>query len=431
MSEPTLDTLGYTWMRTPQQVPSGSQEKVDINSVAVSADGTRVVTGTFSHTYKNQKGVALLRGSPQAVKEATCNPPAIEPLGVYCYDDQGNLLWSDPFNAQGGVYWVAVSADGAVAAAGGCWKVTCVPGTDGHEHEKTQGFVRAYEVSSGKILLNELTEGRVNQVAFSEDGKYLVSAADSLTMYRRREDDDGTYQGMGVYTPSDNSGVVSVAISDSGMFFVCSTYGGGLSLMENKGGLFARVAKWSVPQKAGQKYPSFCHMLSMAPNGNYFAGGGQDGEFHMFETAKFLQTQEPTYSYSIPGGGGAVYGVAIAPDGSCFAGTTNVKTEGAVYLVKPGVAPDCTLIKKCPTAHNPNCVVINSDIGLMAVADGHPDGQNGSFYLGDLKDDGKGMWSLTTPNMSWPIAISGSGNAVVGGCDYPGNLYYFKIDPPA
>ena len=167
-------------------------------------------------------------------------------------------------------------------------------------------------------------------------------------------------------------------------------------------------------------------MLSMAPSGDCFAGGGGDGQFYFFKTAEFRNAPGPASTYHIPEGHGAVYGVAVAEDGSSYAGTMNVVDAGAVYLVNPTSAVG-TLIKKFDTAKNPNCVTINSGAGLMAVADGHPDGHKGNFYLYENIDTTpQQKWGFETPNMSWPIAISGNGKTVVGGCDYPGNVYYFS-----
>jgi outer membrane protein assembly factor BamB len=75
------------------------------------------------------------------------------------------------------------------------------------------------------------------------------------------------------------------------------------------------------------------------------------------------------------------------------------------------------------TARNPNCASLNLSQGMLAIADGHPDGSPGNFYLLNTAD-GSLRWQYGTSNMSWPIMISASGNAVVAGSD-DSNIYYF------
>jgi hypothetical protein len=81
---------------------------------------------------------------------------------------------------------------------------------------------------------------------------------------------------------------------------------------------------------------------------------------------------------------------------------------------------------------NPNSAAFNTAHRLLAVADGHPDGTPGHFYL--YENVGRSLlpppsraslrWQFTTNNMSWPIAISAAGNAIVAGSDDT-NIYYF------
>ena len=116
-----------------------------------------------------------------------------------------------------------------------------------------------------------------------------------------------------------------------------------------------------------------------------------------------------------------------------FAGVVNEGTRGSVHLISI-VNGEPALRRRFETAHNPNCVRLNTTRGVMAVADGHPDGTPGAFHVYEgvfpLPPDSEIAtdlaWTYETPsNMSWPIAISRDGSAVVGGSD-DSFVYYFS-----
>ncbi|MBI2498437.1 MAG: hypothetical protein HYV75_11170 [Opitutae bacterium] len=135
--------------------PSGG--KYYINSVAVSADGGRVVGGTYYHVYGSSE---LRRGPAGRPAAGGATSPDDGTFGVYCYSGSGQPLWQDEFAGWQGVYWVALSADGTRAAAGGFMSATA-----------PQGFIRAYAAANqGSLLLSRPTQQRVNQVALSGDG---------------------------------------------------------------------------------------------------------------------------------------------------------------------------------------------------------------------------------------------------------------------
>src|SRR4051794_19872794 len=71
-----------------------------VNSAAISDDGQRVVAGTFIHDYPNN---SMVHGT----------------FGTFAYDAAGNQLWGDTLSTWDGVFAVAISGDGSVAAGGG------------------------------------------------------------------------------------------------------------------------------------------------------------------------------------------------------------------------------------------------------------------------------------------------------------------------
>lgn len=402
--------------KTPAWKISPAGGKYYINSVAVSADGGRVLGGTYYHRYGAQEARHAPAAPPPPADPGTAPSPEDGLFGVYCYDARGIPLWKDEFQGWQGVYWVGLSADGTRAAAGGLL-----------QQISPQGFVRIYDAADqGRILLSHPTQQRVNQVALSGDGTWIVSAAESLILFRRNPN-PGTppYVLSDVYSPGNNDGIVSTAISDDGLTVVYADYNGYIGVFANEAGKLVLRARWKVP---GTGKGDFCHMIDLAPDGKAFAAGGAAGVFYYFDVAAFVATGQPTGHYAT-GVAGAVYGVAVAESGGVYAGIVNNGEAGTAYLVLPagGAAPPQIIAS--PVARNPNGAALNATYGLLAVADGHPDGTPGHFYLYNLIQTGARpvlvlRWMFQTGNMSWPIAISARGNAVVGGSD-DSCIYFF------
>lgn len=390
--------------------PSGG--KYFVNSVAVSADGDRVIAGTFFHTYgANESRRGPARRSVSSSENGT--------FGTYCYDATGRQLWANEFTGWQGVYWVAISADGAKAAAGGLMA-----------ESPQAGFVRAFEVNTaGKLLLDYPTQQRVNQVALSEDGEWLVSAAETLVLFHFDPKNGGSYVKSDEFTPVSTSvlsgyanAIVSVGISSDGATIVYADYSGNIGVFANDAGKLSLRKGWKLPA-------SFCHMIQLTPDGRAFAAGGAAGVFYWCDTAQFVADGAPTITYPT-GLSEAVYGVAIAEKGDVFAGVVNVGDTGRAYAVtvadfEPQVTDQFSILR------NPNSVSLNLAHGLLAVADGHPDGTPGHFYLfSGIVPAGESMvapilrWIYETGNMSWPVVISTNGKAVVGGSDDT-YVYYF------
>ena len=381
-----------------QTVPG--QSSYYINSVATSGDGSRNVGGTFFHSYGESSALATNTANP-----ASTGPSQTGTFGTYCYDRSGNPLWKDEFTGWQGVYWVDISASGAFAASGGWFS-----------QNPYAGFVRAYNASNGQLLLNYPTKQRVNQVALSGDGTWLISAAESVVLFQLS---NGTYQKMAEFpalpASTGSNYFVTAGLSADGSTIVCADYAGNVLLIQNTSHHLALIKQWKLPS-------GYSHMVRLAPNGQTFVSGGQAGNFYLFDTAQFTSSGQPTVTYQT-GVSGSVYSVAVADDGSSFVGVVNANTsQGTVYYVGRS-GSTATLLWQYQTAHNPNCAWLNVSKGLLAVADGHPDGTPGAFYLLNTAT-GTLRWQFPTTNMSWPIAISADGSGVLAGSD-DSHLYYF------
>lgn len=124
-----------------------------VNSCAVSADGSRVVAGTSQEFGQGQ-------------------------FAVVCFDADGTQLWCKPVGtpeAYQGVFWVAISADGSTVAAGG------------ELADGSQGFLVAFDGDTGfPLYSNTDLPGRVNQVSLSDDGVLLLACyLNTIALFRR------------------------------------------------------------------------------------------------------------------------------------------------------------------------------------------------------------------------------------------------------
>ncbi len=377
-----------------------------INSVAISGDGSKVVGGTFYHSYGTSTRYDTVGTKPAPAKAGTTDS-----FGIYCYNQSGTALWSQQISHYEGVYWVDISTDGAYAAAGG-W----MTGSPNYA-----GFVRAYDANTGSQLLDYATGGRVNQVGLTSNGTWLISASNTLVLFKRV---NGVFGKTAEYTPvGTNPTVVTAAISADGNTIVAADYSGNILLFKNEGGLLVLFKQWKMPSGSS-------HCVRVTPDGKAFAAGGSQGYFYFFDTEQFIATGQPTISSQISSKS-AVYGVAIADDASAFVGISNLNSTavgGLVYFVPTANNPTGTPSWTYQTARNPNCASLNLAAGLLAVADGHPDNSPGNFYLLN-SSTGSVIWQYGTTNMSWPIMISANGNAVVAGSD-DSNIYYFTSAAP-
>ena len=373
-----------------------------VNSTAISADGQRVVAGTFYHVYTN------LMAEPA---------PALESnqFGTYCYDGDGTPLWADMFEGYEGVYSVGISGEGNVAASGGWFSNT----------PALQGFVRAYDVESGpdNILDYRLGE-RVNALALSSDGAFLIAAADDVYLFQQS---GGVFSDtpakLVLASPPAGSTIPNsaqaVAITSDGAWILAGDYYGNLYLVENDNGSFGTQYVWSDTTAL-----TTIHAIAMTPDGQWFAvaGGGPTSTVYLFSQTS-MTLAAPTYAgmYTLDTGG-RVGWVAITDDGTMLSAIGNKAKAGSVVTIKND-AGTLSKIWEQPTQHNPNSTSMDASGKYVSVADGYPDGNPGSFSLYDGAT-GDQMWSYPTPNMNWPMFVSADGSGIAAGTD-GGAVYYF------
>ena len=369
-----------------------------INSTAISANGERVVAGTFYHAYAPQMG-------------ALPAPPALpNEYGTYCFNGDGEQLWVDKFQGYEGVYAVAISGQGNVAASGG-W----------YSSSPFEGFIRAFDVDSGPAnILDFRVPERVNALALSADGTYLVAGADKLYYFQQTNGVFSTPTEIPLLPPPSGAksanNAQAVSISSDGTWILCGDYFGNVYLVSN--GSLDKPFIWS-----GAPVVSTIHSVAMTPDGNWFAACGSGSAVYVFDRNSMVYAPKSTYAGSLTlDTGGRIGWVAITDDGMFLTAIGNNGTAGSVV----GIKNDAGTLSKAwesPTNHNPNSTSMDAAGKFVAVADGYPDKKPGSFSLFDGAT-GKSLWSYPTPNMNWPMFISADGTGIAAGTD-DGIVFYF------
>ncbi|HVF31344.1 MAG TPA: WD40 repeat domain-containing protein [Pyrinomonadaceae bacterium] len=373
-----------------------------VNSTAISGDGTTVVAGSFYHIYTPQMAAD---GIPAQQSTAPTT------FTTYCYSGEGKLLWSDPFEGYQGVYAVAVSGDGSVAASGG-W----------YSHVPLKGFVRAYNVAKGPpYLFHYPLNARVNALALSQDGSTIVAAADQVYLFQA---DNGVFPAepavLELKPPPTGQTIPNsaqaVAISSDGTIILVGDYYGNVYYVSNDNGKLGTPYIWSNTTLTR------LHTIAMTPSAGWFAASGNDSTVYVFSDGSM--TGNPTaVTGTLKLDTGRIGWIAISDNGQFLTAVGNIGNTGTVVGIANGAGGTLTKLWETPTAHNPNSTSMTADGKYVTAADGYPDGNPGTFYL-FAGATGKQIWSYPTTNMNWPMFISPDGSGIAAGSDN-GTLYYF------
>lgn len=379
----------------------------DINSVAVSADGGVIVAGTFFHDYGAQAipPEASARDGERKIGERM-SPAATRSdvgddqhghYGTYAWNRAGTLLFADEFVGWQGVYWVDVASDGHTVASCG-WR----------SQDPYAGFIGAWSVSGGNELLAYTLPGRGNMVSLDARGHTLLAGADQGYVFHRAG--DGGFDGpscIALSTSGDT--VVATGIAGDGATGLVASYQGEIILFRIVQGQPASLARWQLPDAV------YTHYAVLSGDGRRAYAGASDGTLYAFDVAGFLQSPGAAWQAAIPDGAKTIYGLACSEDGDAVAIAGNL-SQGGVVAVYANAGTQATLRWTAHSAHSPNCLAFDPGGHWLALADGHPDGTPGAFYLWDARD-GALSWSWPSGNMSWPIRIAGDASIVVGGSD--------------
>ncbi|MGA2178560.1 MAG: WD40 repeat domain-containing protein [Verrucomicrobiota bacterium] len=388
-----------------------------INWLSMSGDGNVIFTGTFAFTNWGNFTVAS-------------------------FNKSGTMLWQDNdfTNFYEGVNWTGISRDGQYAAAGG-WVATATH----------QGFLRAYATGTGARLLDDRPPGRVEGIALSTNGTWLVSASEDLRLYQLRflrfpilVWNSKIVPNIHVpwwnwlipiwktcifYTPTSTNAPSgdtfhTVAMSGDGHWIVAGGSAGKVRLFENQSNTLVLTELWQT--NASTYYAQF---VDMTPDGNWFAVAYLDGHVEMFNRASFASTDKPVWDYTVNTTGKKVWSVHVATNGTEVAAASLELggSGGGICMIqnKAGSGGTYTpnLLWNFPTIKGPNPGLGMDDNNQYVVgADGY--NSAGHFYLLNAVT-GAQIWDYATSTMNWPIAISGDGHSIAGGGD-SGIVYHWQ-----
>ena len=393
---------------------------LQINSTAISANGATMITGT-------------------SIEGASSDD-----FAVYCYvtgdGSSGQLAWSDPLGqtAYDGIFWVAISADGAYAAAGGSY------GKSG------PGFLRLYNVAEGASSRQEFaTTGRVNEVEMSADGTTVVAVfEDTVSLYTRS---GGTYQLTGTAT-LPGAYVRTCAISPDGTWVAVggnqddatptrtrrpssprrttSSGTGFVTVFINQQGVIDAASTWKPT--AG--------VLRVVMTGAFVANANEDGSVQLYSRVfmnvytlawTFWPTPQVSYIYALAIGQTADGTVYVAAGGN---DPSTSPSAGTLFMIRSaanagGTGFDATQLwsQALPYAPNP-ATNMDAAVTTVTAAVGEPHSGTetpGDFYLFDAMT-GTSPWGgpYATSIMNWAMVINTAGTAVFGGSDN-GYIYYW------
>ena len=428
----------------------------EVNSVAISSNGQTVVAGTYYF-------------------EAT--PPSDNfEVGTYVYKANGDLLVNDTFppkpdlvngNYANGIYWVAMSRDGKWAASGGGGPSTNPLDPLG------EGYVYAYEVARGNKRMAEYKGniGRVNMVALSGDGSYLVAGADATYVFSRRDGQFGVPLKKDLHSLAGVK-VPAVAISDDGRWIVYGTQpsdrtAGWVVLSPNQAASrpvgsppnapAAEIGEtdWQLPDN------QYVMSVAMASDGSGFAVVATNHHnaaplsipvvcnvyffsMNCKEATYFPTCKQPAWSQKlgVETSSGFQYctgtlSVAVsdrletADEAHQYVsavgnmGVTGSSMTGYVFFL------DVIQRKQCwnrPTEHGPNSTSMDKDGQFVTVADGYQ--QPGKFYLFDQQGNSQLLDGPQPSQMAWPMQISADASAIAAGSD-DSKVYYFALTTKA
>lgn len=364
---------------------------LQINSVAVSDDGQRCIAGT-SEEY----------GSGQ--------------FSVVCYNGDGSARWSAPFggaDSYQGVFWVAISADGARAAAGG-------------ETSKTAGLLTIYDGSTGAVIFSAAQTSRVNQLCFSHDGSTLLACfGNTLALYRS----SGSSFALVATHDFSPFGCNSCALSADGTVAAVSSrnYDTGQGQVTSLG-----LSASGMTVTGSATFAAGAMRVAMTACGSYWAAAFHDGSCALFSQST---PNGALWSYRSPEPGlGVAYGIAVTQTSqgrvvvACGANLGTPATHGGLLYVVESVAGSATPLWQSYLQYSANPgVSLDTNALYVTATDGSPTqggGESpGNFYLFNGAS-GAPVWTYPTATMNWPMVITPDGSAVLGGSDTGSVIYW-------
>ncbi|MFZ1029853.1 MAG: caspase family protein [Limnoraphis robusta] len=267
-----------------------------VNSVAFSSDGKYILSGSADKTVKLwSKEGQLLKTLPlkDRVNSVSFSPSSDRMITgssdgtIQLWSTKGELLKTFKGH-QGSARSIAFSSDGKYIVSGGIEDST----------------VRLWTVE-GK-LLKTFTGQKfgVMSVTFSPNGKYIISGGRDRTL-RLWSVEDGL-----LATKEHEAGVTSVSFSQDGEYIVSSSF-------DNSSRLWTIVDGSDLVELAAFRgHEAQVYSTAITPDNKLLISGGRDGTIRLWST----QAQPSQLLKKTEDGAGIVTSVAFSPDGKYIAG---------------------------------------------------------------------------------------------------------------
>ena len=432
-------------MSTNPSSPAWTLPPAQVNSVAISDDGTRCVYGS---SYERGKGYFY----------------------TYLYDGQGNRLWKKPIVADQttyqGVFWVDISGDGAFVASGG---ETVNPKDD--PTCKTPGFLQMFVASTGEIIHSSTYPARINQVSLSQDGQYLaVCYGYSLEIFQLNNDKNG-YTSIFTHTSATHN-INSCVISRDGNTVVAAgiAYADGAELAcrsqkslgetTTTGQVISFSVNEGVVSKLAETSTSTgCMRVAIVESGLFWAASLHDGSCVMYGLESFagipsvkqywqFKPVNPNLelAYAVDITQTEIGEIFVACGANLYAADPGTDPGGILYLVQANrlvydgdeagdvdyPPPNYSATLKWSTniqyGVNPG-VSLDRNATYVTATDGKPVGQtvvesSGNFYMYQV-NTGDQLFQQPTFMMNWPMQLSRDGQSAIGASD-DGTVYYWQ-----